>query len=88
MGYGRGRVVVHTEGDTGDVLFQVEAIARDMREGDTFNWMTPDGTTHYKIESVDIRFTSILPGLTNPPTPSPSYKWTTPEIWYGVTVIP
>ncbi len=79
------RCYVHTEGDPGDVLFQLPDLRREFREGDTFHYTnSSDVTTHYKVEGVDPRFVESA-------SPDPEVSgthWKTPEVYIGVSVVP
>ena len=76
---------VHTEGDKNDVLFQMPSMVREFREGDVFTYVDPGGTeVVYLIETVEYRIESI-----NHPNPETSGNiWKSPEVFYGVSVVP
>ncbi len=75
---------VHTEGDTGDILFQLPEYRRELREGDTFHYTNSSNViVHYKVESVDFRIVESV-------SPDPEVldtHWKTPEVYIGVSII-
>lgn len=79
-------VTVHTEGDTGDVLFTLPPPARPMREGDVIRYVnTADVSVTYLIESIDY---VIHESAVNPNPNNITLEGSQPEIFYGVSVVP
>ena len=81
----RANVYVHTEGDLGDILFQMPSLSRVLHEGDVFTATLVGGSAvKYKVESVGYTLVQLASGNTN----NPHNFWKAPEVFYGVTVVP
>ncbi len=80
----RSHAVVHTEGDEGDVLFQLPPLFREMREGDEFVFTDSSGSIRYKIETV-LPYIELVAG--GAPS-NPDNLWKPPVVYYGVSVVP
>lgn len=79
------RSYIHTEGDPGDVLFELPNPGRKLSEGDTLT-VTLVGAppVTYKVESVDYRIVQFA-------SANPAYPrdiWRPQEVYYGVSVVP
>ncbi len=76
---------VHTDGDVGDVLFELPNPGRKLREGDTFTATLVGGPpVTYKVETVDYRIEQFASA--NPS--NPRNLWRPQEVYYGVSVVP
>ena len=76
---------VHTEGDTGDILFLLPDLRRELRIDDTFHYTDSSNVTvHYKVEEIDFRLVESV----SPDPEVSSTHWKTPEVYIGVSIVP
>ncbi len=82
----RSNCFVHTEGDIGDVLFELPYYGRSLREDDTITvTMNGQSAVTYKVESVAYHLIEDV----RTANPNNIHKyWTTQEIHYGVSIVP
>ena len=81
----RANAYVRLESDPGNILFKLPSLTRELREGDVFTYTAVGGTpVTYKIESVDLRVVLISRGTQT----NPRDIWKSPEVYYGVSVVP
>ena len=79
------RSYVHTEGDSGDVLFELPNPGRKLGEGDTFTATLAGGSpVTYRVETVDYRIEQFASA--NPSNPRD--LWKPQEVYYGVSIVP
>ena len=81
----RTKCYVHTDGDQGDVLFQLPLLSRRLRAGDTLTVTLVGGSaTVYKVESVDYK---LVQAERQTPSDLISF-WESSEVYYGVSIVP
>lgn len=78
------RPTFHTEGDTEDVLFTLGVPARTFLKDDTLRYVTPSGSTTYKVKSVDYVVTEAV---VNPAPMNSTIQPLPPEVFYGVEAV-
>ena len=76
---------VHTQGDEADILFQLPPLSRLLREGDTLTVTPLSGPdVQYKVETVKYHLTQLASANPN----NPHNFWKSPEVLYGVSIVP
>jgi len=77
--------VVNTEGDIGDILFELPPSSHRLEEGNILTVTLAGGSlVTYKVESVGYH----LVELDSANTFNPHNFWKPPTVYYGVSIVP